>query len=154
MGLSNSRVTGKHIIFSVERDYMTLSDKVHANNKAMSFMDSRGIDYKLAIGCYEGLGETSYIVSYSHYELILALAGKHEQESILILSEATRHGLRPATLYFLQSGDNIDMGYLTGCSKEYALKQNAYTYRPDLNQYWVCNKEIDSKTKCEYTYIN
>lgn len=153
MGLSNSKVSGKHIIFSVERDYMTLADKIKADNYAIDFLTSRGIDYVQAIGCYKGLGETCFIVSYNHYELILALAGMFEQESILILDEGTRHGLRSASLYYLQSGKTVDMGMLTGASKEYALAQDAYTYRPDMNQYWVCSDRIDPITKCEYTYL-
>lgn len=154
MGLSNSKVTGKHIIFSVERDYMTLSEKCAADNYAIDFLTSRGIDYVQAIGCYKGLGETCFIVSYDHYEIILALAGKYEQESILLLDEATRHGLRPASLYYLQSGETVDIGMFTGASKEYALTQDAYTYRLDINQYWVCSDMINPITKCEYTYLD
>lgn len=155
MGLSNSKVTGKHIIFSVERDTMTLTEKCKADNYAIDFLTSRGIDYVQAIGCYEGLGETSFIVSYDHYELILALAGMYAQESILILDEATRHGLRPASLYYLQSGETVNLGMLTGCSKEYAMKQEAYTCIYDHSgcKYWVCSTRIDPKTKCEYTYL-
>lgn len=95
-----------------------------------------GLAFKDLTGSYKGVKERSYLVlthNNTAYQAALNLARRCEQESVLLLDEE-----RNAKLMYLNDMYQIDIGVLTPVSKDEALEQDAWTYAPDLNQYYIC----------------
>lgn len=91
-----------------------------------------GTMFKELKGSYKGQTEASYIVDASLLDNVLGLAKAHRQESILILDQD-----RNASLYYVKSGLNTPIGRLVPASEAVALSKEAWSYRPDLNTYYI-----------------
>jgi len=95
-----------------------------------------GLVFKDLTGSYKGVQERSYLVlthTDTAFNAALKLAQKTEQESVLILDED-----RNAKLMYLNDMHQIEIGKLTPVSQDEALKQDAWTFSHDLNQYYIC----------------
>lgn len=88
--------------------------------------------YKELDGSYKGQTEKSYIVDAEHLETVMQLARMHNQESILLLDQD-----RNASLYYIKSGLNTPIGRLVPTSEAVALSKDAWSYRPDLNTFYI-----------------
>jgi hypothetical protein len=62
------------------------------------------------------------------------------QESVLLVEDG-HHGEMYASLYYMSKGEcdgeHVYLGLLKSVDKSVALAQDAWTYRPDLNIYWI-----------------
>jgi hypothetical protein len=101
------------------------------------WMTHRAIDFKIVDGCYKGQHEQAYITNAKYLPEIAALL-RHDQESILALSEAQKNGHRAAKLIFLKTGNIEKIGVCKAVDQDEAEKHDAWTYRPDLAQYFIC----------------
>lgn len=92
------------------------------------------IDYKKLVGRYKGEDETSYIINKREHPMIEPLI--ENQESILELSKIQSNGFRLAGLS-LKHSVHVLLGSFTPVTKEEAEKQDAYTYDPSTDVYYI-----------------
>jgi hypothetical protein len=86
------------------------------------------------IGSYKGALEVSFIMLTSDFETYVKPYGfVDNQESVLRVSECNK---QYADLEF-SDGSRKNVGSLRDVTKEEALAQEAWTYRPDTQQYWI-----------------
>jgi len=130
------------VIFSIDNvhDLHTLSKFTHYVDvqKAMQRMDG---DMKLCIGAYKGVLEQSFIMTKEDFcEHIEGKSYIQNQESVLLVEDG-HYGKVYASLWYLdqgvRDGEHFSLGLLKAVDKEEALSKDAWTYRPDLNTYWI-----------------
>ena len=93
------------------------------------------IGFKPLIGSYKGISETAFIINSKHHEALKPWI--KNEESILNLGELVK-GKRKATLVFTDNSiQNVDLGYFKYTSKQYALKQEAWTFDQENNAYYI-----------------
>ena len=131
-----------YVIFSIDdaHDLRSIAKFTHFMDvqKAMGRLNG---DPKICIGAYKGVLENSFIVTesdfYHHIEGTDYVLG---QESILLVEDG-HHGEMYASLHYLEQGvrdgEHYSLGLLKSVDKSVALEQDAWTYRPDLNTYWI-----------------
>lgn len=122
------------IIFSVEKS--TLSFQANAHNRAMAENDMKnmGIHFEKVLGVYQGSEEFSYIVTdMSKVQLILGMAKVYDQDSVLLRDNENRCHLK-----FFDGRSPEYIGFMRQVTQEEALKSDAYTYSPSLNNYFKC----------------
>lgn len=99
------------------------------------------IGFKELEGSYKGERETSYIVNARNWERIRSFWPIENQESILHLGPFLNGG-REATLYYASSlhdqSNEQPLGTFRQTTKEYALKQDAWTFDPSETAYFIC----------------
>ena len=143
---------GEYVIFAIDND-----GDLHTNAKFLRYVDERVAmqkmkgKMKLCIGSYKGKLERSYIVRWDDFMEHIADSGYvDKQESILILRDGY-YGVTYATLKF-NSAYNTDwpaefpnvgsndlfLGVFKSIPANEALYEEAWTYRPDLDTYYVC----------------
>lgn len=101
-------------------------------------LKTEGISFKNLEGCYKGQTEDSYIVCASHFAVLNKSGLLKDEESILLLGTETKEG-RHAQLLFMQSFERVALGFLKAVSKDEALASDAYTYRPDVDTYYLAS---------------
>ena len=125
----------KYTIFSIDN-----VNDIHTLAKFTRYMDEHramgklkgGI--KVCIGSYKGELEQSFTMLTSDFQSFVKTSGYvANQESILEVSECNK---QYADLVF-SDGTRESIGSLKDVTKEEAMKHEAWTYRPDLNKYWV-----------------
>lgn len=87
-------------------------------------------------GSWEGINERSYIVNRHDFELIKAGGWVDEQVCVLSVSSCNK---QYAALEY-PCGKLEPVGSMHSVTKEEALASVGYTYRPDLNVYWVAKE--------------
>ena len=143
---------GEYVIFAIDND-----GDLHTNAKFLRYVDERVAmqkmkgTMKLCIGSYKGKLERSYIVRWDDFMEHIADSGYVDnQESILILRDGY-YGVTYATLKF-NSAYNTDwpaefpnvgsndlfLGVFKAIPANEAMYEEAWTYRPDLDTYYVC----------------
>lgn len=96
---------------------------------------NNNIGYKELIGSYKGISENAFIINAKFHDVLKPWI--KDEESILNLGELV-NGKRKATLVFTNTKiPNVDLGYFKYTSKEYALKQDAWTFDQENNAYYV-----------------
>ncbi len=134
-GHSSSIGANSYIIFAVSEDIAT-------NKAFMGWAAGWKIGLKPLLGCYKGKTEQSYIVN-SRDELAIMNAGWLKgQESILRLGPCDSRDRRKATLQFLQEDGKSfmgeqELGVLVSVGRDEALACEAWTYDPDLKEYFI-----------------
>ena len=96
---------------------------------------SLGLPFKCLVGSYKGTLEDSFLVTYDtyeQYEKVLKLARKFSQESVLMLNED-----RDATLYYLESGDLINLGPFVSVLRKIAYSMDAWTLDLKTGNYYI-----------------
>lgn len=128
-----------YVIFAIDNDA-----DLHTNAKFLRHVDQLramgklNSSMKLAIGCYLGKLERSYILRKDDFEAHVLESGYvDDQESFLVLRDGY-YGVVYATLEY-QSGDKVFLGTMEQVDAEEALAGEAWTYRPDLNAYFITN---------------
>jgi hypothetical protein len=94
-----------------------------------------GLESKPVIECYKGQTEVSHVVPYEtkeQFELLVALAKDHKQESILVLLES-----RQAALHYVNTRTTVPIGRLVNATEQEALNSENYTYDPIYREYYV-----------------
>jgi len=140
---------GEYVIFAIDND-----DNVHTNAKFLRYVDEREVmgkmkgKMKLCIGSYKGKLERSYIMRWDDFMEHIADSGYvDKQESILILRDGY-YGKVYATLKFNNEAglipkvgyDDFFLGEFKSVPAHQAQYEEAWTYRPDLDTYYVCEE--------------
>lgn len=145
---------GEYVIFAIDND-----DNVHTNAKFLRYVDEREVmgktkgKMKLCIGSYKGKLERSYIMRWDDFMEHIAESGYvDKQESILILRDGY-YGKVYATLKFNSAYnsdwpaeftnvgyDDLFLGEFKSIPAREAQYEEAWTYRPDLDAYYVCEE--------------
>lgn len=133
---------GEYVIFAIDND-----DDAHTNAKFMRHMDTldamskmRG-NMKLCIGSYKNKLERSYLVRFDDFFDHVAESGYvDDQESILVLRDGY-YGRTYATLKYEFVRDKAESDEFLGLFKhrpaDEAMAGDAWTYRPDLDLYFI-----------------
>ena len=124
-----------YVLFSIDRvdDLYTLSKFLrHVDtNRAMKKMQG---EMKLCFGSWQGVIEQSFIMRQDDYDTFVKPYGfTDQQESVLLVPEDTR---QPCVLVY-GNGTKMGIGPMREVSKEDAMAQAGWTYRPDLGLYFV-----------------
>lgn len=145
---------GEYVIFAIDND-----DNVHTNAKFLRYVDEREVmgktkgKMKLCIGSYKGKLERSYIMRWDDFMEHIAESGYvDKQESILILRDGY-YGKVYATLKFNSAYnsdwpaefpnvgyDDLFLGEFKSIPAHQVQYEEAWTYRPDLDTYYVCEE--------------
>jgi len=126
----------KYTIFSIDN----VSD-LHSMAKFLRHVDTLRAMSQLrgnmiqCIGSYKGELEVSFMCRSDDFEAYILNSGYVDnQESILRVSECNK---QYAELYFLAEQGRVSIGSLKSVDKATAMGHDAWTYRPDLNTYWI-----------------
>lgn len=122
-------------IFSIDNvtDHRALSKFLHYmdKEKAVGRMNGNLIQ---CVGSYKGKLELSFIVNEADYKRHIEWSDWiKDQECVLSVTECNK---AYATLIY-SNGEKVGIGSLKSVDKETALALDAWTYRPDLDQYWI-----------------
>lgn len=127
----------EHIIFSID-DENNPSTRLDFE----TLLDNNNIGYKRLTGCYEGLTEVSYIINAEDYQFIYESGYIDFQESILWLTDKSdARGRREAFLHYNETGELKHLGWFGQVSREEALKAHCWTYRKDLDAYFITKEQ-------------
>lgn len=126
----------KYTIFSIDNP-----NDWHTMAKFMRHVDSLRALSKLkgeviqCVGMWEGRLEPSFLCRTDDFEDHVRSKGWCDnQEAVLQVSECNK---QYAQFLWLETGHTEFAGSLKSVSKDTALKENGFTYRPDLDTYWV-----------------
>jgi hypothetical protein len=109
------------IIFSVFRtENSNMQNEVNLH-KTKRLLDYYNIDYTEVLGCYKGSTEQSLRVPMAALGVIKAIAGKYNQESILLVDAENRVSL------LFQNGETMDLGRLQEISEAEAFNSEAWS---------------------------
>jgi len=111
--------TKSYIIFSPEFYENTESQNQAAIEQLKETLRTNKIHYKEANGMYKGVKETSFIVGSEHETLVLELANKYNQHSVLYFQP---NG--DASLRILETNKVTPIGKLKAVDKETALNNH------------------------------
>jgi hypothetical protein len=107
------------------------------DNAFKNYCDTRNIAYKEVVGCYKGIEETAFITSMDDAADYLPDYFVEDQESVLSLGPLIK-GARSATLHFMDPDvEPVSVGLFRHASEKYARKQDAWTFDPSTNSYYV-----------------
>lgn len=133
---------GAYIVFSCEQSSAEAFNNAAATGFCEHFLTKHKIGFQKIVGSYKGTIEQSFIINANDFKLITHLLRDNQQETYLYLTNH-KHGLRKAYLVPsekpLREAESVRhfLGYLRSVSKEEALKQDAWSFRPDLDQFWI-----------------
>ena len=131
-----------YVIFSIDNvhDVYTLAKFTHQMDVHRVMQRMQG-EMKICVGAYKGVLEQLFIMTERDFGAFVE-AGDHvqNQESVLLVEDG-HHGEMYASLWYLdrglRDGEHVSLGLLKSVDKSVALAQDAWTYRPDLNIYWI-----------------
>lgn len=119
------------VIFSADLSLLTDEQNKLKRDYVKFRLDRLGVPFIKVQGAYKGTKEHSFLVHGSNLKAAQDLAKLTGQESILVRDE---DGV--AFLEY-QNGTRERLGHMVAVSKDEALASDAYTYRPDLNTYYI-----------------
>lgn len=131
-----------YVIFSIDNvhDLHTLAKFTHHIDVQRALRHMKG-DMKLCIGSYKGVLETSFIMTEHDFGALIEGSIYIEQQESVLLVEDGHKGEMYASLHYLSKGvcdgEHVSLGRLKSVDKSVALGKDAWTYRPDLNVYWI-----------------
>lgn len=141
---STSALTSSFVIFSV-------GDDILRQAQFNAWAVANGLAFKRLIGSYKGQAEHSFICPAENLPMLSDwLTG---QESVLHLGPLYRdgiaHGDREARLGFLrEDGTAVSppatqrLGLYGWAPRDEALRQEAWTYDPTLDEYFICRAQV------------
>lgn len=123
-----------YVIFSIDN----VSD-LHTKAKFLRHIDTQNAlgylkgNMVLCIGCYKGILEDSFLLRSDDFDKWVRNSGYvNGQESVLHVRGKDMH----CEFEFLQGGCD-SVGRLVQVTAQEAFKSDGWTYRPDLNIYWI-----------------
>lgn len=131
------------VILAVTLADQDLKTQGQRNAEFALWLIGNGIPFKQLIGCYRGAQEISFLIRNADFVAHFAefdpwIKG---QESIMLLSEQAHHrtGQRTATLVYSRAAGNYkeELGLWTNVTREEALKQDAWTFDPAFDEYYI-----------------
>lgn len=108
-------------------------------NAFKAAMAHAGITAKPLLGRYKGNSEFSFISCFSSFSMIAPWL--NQEESILCIHSFDARDRPKATLRYLENGKQYDLGRLMPVPRELALREDAYTFDPTSNSYFICRSE-------------
>jgi len=123
-----------YVIFSIDdvNDVHKLSKFLHHVSVLDAMQKTKG-KLKVCIGSYKGEMEQSFIMHEDDFHHVSAYV--KGQESFLYVRDGHK-GVVYADLHY-NDGETVPLGQIKAVSKDEAMQQDAWTYRPDMNVYWV-----------------
>lgn len=129
----------KYTIFSIDNptDWHQMAKFMRYVDERMAMGKTKG-KFIQCVGSWEGVIEPSFLCRTEDFEEHILKSGYvDKQDCVLQISECNK---QYAQLLWLLEGTTEFVGSLKSVDKETALKENGWTYRPDLNTYWVTVK--------------
>ena len=120
----------EYVIFASDRTF----------HEVVSYMQPLGINYKVLFGFYKGEYEVSYMVRKADYNIYLQFL-TDTQECIMLVGPCDARDRRPATLLWFSDGIFEDIGKIRSVSHEVAMESDAWSYDPQMHQFFVAKKE-------------
>lgn len=130
-----------YVIFSIDNwwDLHTLAKFTRHVDTLRSMGKLQGNVVSL-VGCYEDVLETSFLVTERDFEdHVLTSDYVKGQHSFMYVSEQKQMPARIVT----QDGEILQRGRLKQVSVINALDQSGWTYRPDVNTYYILEASKD-----------
>ena len=127
-----------YVIFSIDNvhDVHTLAQFLHHLDMKRAMQKLKGKPV-LCIGSYKGQMEQSFILLRDDFDLVVrGSQWIKEQESILHVEDGM-YGVVYGALEYLASGTTEHIGTLKEVDQREAVCHAGWTYRPDLNIYWI-----------------
>jgi hypothetical protein len=132
------------VILSVTPGELSTQAEDVRNADFVEWLLANDIPYKALNGSYKGKEEVSFLIRETDYSLVESdpAAWLEDQETVLVLSAQAphRHGLRTATLIYLNDRPNEVLGSWLNVTKDEALSRDAWTLDPSTGEYWVTKK--------------
>jgi len=127
-----------YVIFSVDnvQDVRTLAQFSHHLDMKRAMQKTKD-SVKTCIGSYKGVMEQSFIMSRGDFDLVVrGTKWVENQESILHIEDGNA-GKVYGELEFLADGSRQYLGQVSEVSQDEAMQHDGWTYRPDLNKYFI-----------------
>ena len=133
-----------NVLFSIDNVH-----DVHVLAKFLRYMDTANAMLKLKtpmvtlIGSYAGELEQSFMLNDEDFkEYVLKLGFVKDQECVMIIRDEEGTVMRCFLHYISDTGRDLAyVGNLVEVGKKEALaNEDGFTYRPDVNNYWILEK--------------
>jgi hypothetical protein len=127
-----------YVIFSIDNvhDVHTLAQFSHHLDMKRAMQKLSG-QVVLAIGSYKGVMEQSFILLRDDFDAVVRGSDWiKDQESILHVEDGM-YGVVYGALEYLATGTTEHIGVMKEIDKREVSAYDAWTYRPDLNKYWI-----------------
>jgi hypothetical protein len=127
-----------YVIFSVDnvQDVRTLAQFSHHLDMKRAMQKTKD-SVKTCIGSYKGVMEQSFIMSRGDFDLVVrGTKWVENQESILHIEDGNA-GKVYGELEFLSDGSRQYLGQVSEVPQDEAMQHDGWTYRPDLNKYFI-----------------
>lgn len=127
-----------YVIFSIDNvhDVHTLAQFSHHLDMKRAMQKLKGKPV-LCVGSYKGVMEQSFILLRDDFDLVVRdTQWVKDQESILHLEDGHK-GVVYGALEYLATGTTEHIGIVKAVSQAEAMQHDGWTYRPDLNTYWI-----------------
>jgi len=139
MGISSHSTDRTLYIFSVMKSDKTALENSDTHTSVKEYFMARGLKFTEVQGLFRGVHETGFLMDATHVpeEAINLYSRLYKQECYLTLTQH-RHGVMKAVFIDATSGRPTKAGFFRSLDEATvkALKLD-YTYRPDVNTYWV-----------------
>jgi hypothetical protein len=127
-----------YVIFTIDFENNPLRMNVFLNHIAALPRGEMQGEIIPMLGCYKGQKEHSFICNAQDFDIhIRGTEFIKGQESILHVASGNK---MEAYLEYLADGRTEQLGCMHQVPREEALQSEAYTYRPDMNCYWVAKQ--------------
>lgn len=127
-----------YVIFSIDNvhDVHALAQFSHHLDMKRAMQKLSG-NVVLAVGSYKGQMEQSFILLRDDFDAVVrGTDWIKEQESVLHVEDGA-YGVVYGALEYLASGSVEHIGVMREASQSEALQHDGWTYRPDLNKYFI-----------------
>ena len=126
-----------YTLFTIDFEHNPLRMNVFNNFLRQCEKTSDG-NFVPIIGCYKGKLENAFICTQSDFNRFIRgtvyIVG---QESVLHIASGNK---QEAHLEYLADGRRESLGSMHQVTREEAMASDGWTYRPDLDIYWVAKK--------------
>jgi hypothetical protein len=127
-----------YVIFSIDNvaNVHTLAQFSHHLDMKRAMQKLKG-NVVLSIGSYKGTMEQSFILLREDFDAVVRDSQWiKDQESILHIEDGNA-GKVYGELEFLADGSRQYLGQVSEVSQDEAMQHDGWTYRPDLNKYFI-----------------
>lgn len=122
----------QYFLFCVGQDLIKV-------NAFVAWAVHHDIHVKPLVGQYNGQSERSFVANYNDFLTIRPWL--NDEESMLILGACNGNNEPMATLHYLDTGVEVDLGRLVIADRDAALGQRSWTYDPFTKNYFVCTED-------------
>lgn len=128
----------KTVIFSIDSfDSPRVLEKfLHLVNTKIAMQQMQGTIIT-CLGSYARRPEVSFIMGYEDFMQYVVNSGYVDGQESFMVVEKDHKDMSLAYLYFQHTGTYSHSKRLREVSAEEALALGDWTYRPDMNKYWV-----------------